>query len=92
MSAVPFRVRMHGIEVPTSGAHTKMIIASNGFKFWASSTVKEMTNVKTAFELLPSKDKAPPGWRKASGHQIFDVKMDSTAKTRWVINIAGRDF
>ena len=33
---------------------------------------------------LPSGDKAPPGWKKASDHQIFDVKMDSTRKVRWV--------
>ena len=26
----------------------------------------------------------PPGWFKASGHIIFDVKMDFTRKARWV--------
>ena len=28
--------------------------------------------------------KAPPGWKKASGHLIYDVKMDFTQKIRWV--------
>jgi hypothetical protein len=28
--------------------------------------------------------KAPPGWHKASGHLVFDVKMDFTRKARWV--------
>ena len=56
--------------------------ASNGYKYWATSTAKEIANVGTAFELLPSEDKAPPGWRKASDHLIFDVKMNSTRKAR----------
>ena len=61
MSAVPSRVPKYGIEEPTSGAHTKKINASNGYKYWATSTAKEMANVGAAFELLPSGNKAPPG-------------------------------
>ena len=29
-------------------------------------------------------DKAPPVWKKASCHLIYDVKMDFTQKIRWV--------
>ena len=36
-----------------------------------------------AFEVLPSGKKAPVGWRKVTGHIIFDVKMDFTRKARW---------
>ena len=28
--------------------------------------------------------RAPPGWRKVSGHIIFYLKMDFTRKARWV--------
>jgi hypothetical protein len=43
-----------------------------------------MCNVCVAFEILGPGMKAPPGWHKASGHLIFDVKMDFTMKARWV--------
>ena len=43
-----------------------------------------MKNVGVAFEILPNGQKAPVGWSKASGHLIFDVKMDFTRKARWV--------
>ncbi len=37
-----------------------------------------------AFEILEPGQKAPPGWFKATGHIIFDVKKDFTRKARWV--------
>ena len=37
-----------------------------------------------AFEILEPGQKAPPDWHKATGHIIFDVKMDFTRKARWV--------
>ncbi len=37
-----------------------------------------------AFEILGPGMKAPPGWHKASGHSVFDVKMDYTRKAHWV--------
>ena len=45
---------------------------------------KEMSNVGIAFTILDEGKKAPPGWTKASGHLVFDVKMDFTRKARWV--------
>ena len=47
---------------------------------------KEMANVGIAFKILGTGVKAPAGWRKASGHLFFDVKMDFTRKARWVTN------
>ena len=35
---------------------------------------------------LPYGDKSPPGYTEASGHIIFDVKMDFTRKARFVKN------
>ena len=45
---------------------------------------KKMRNLNIAFEYLEPGEKAPPGWFKASGHIIFDVKMDFTWKAWWV--------
>ncbi len=48
------------------------------------SLAKKMRNLNIAFEYLEPGEKAPPGWFKASGHIIFDVKMDFTRKAWWV--------
>ena len=45
---------------------------------------KEMGNLMIAFDILEPGQKAPPGWHKATGHIIFDAKMDFTWKDRWV--------
>ena len=43
-----------------------------------------MENVGVEFTLLPSGEKAPPGWTKSSGHLLFDFSMDFTSKARLV--------
>ena len=43
-----------------------------------------MTNFGIAFTILDNGIKPPPGWRKASGHLVLDVKMTFTRKARWV--------
>jgi hypothetical protein len=43
-----------------------------------------MSNICIAFEILGSGIKVPPGWHKAPGHLVFDVKMDFTRKVCWV--------
>ena len=45
-----------------------------------------MYNVGVEFEILGHGQRAPPGWKRVSGHLIFDVKMDFTRKARWVLN------
>ena len=47
-----------------------------------------MTNVGIAFQLLKHGDDPPIGYTKASGHLIFDVKMDFTRKSRCNTTIA----
>ena len=47
---------------------------------------KEMRNVGVAFELLPTGKPAPHGWKKVTGHLIWDLKMDFTRKARWVLD------
>ena len=88
VSAINSRVRKrthkYGIEVPYSLEDAIRLDTKNGNTHWSDAHKMEMTNVGVAFEILPNGEKAPPGWSKASGHLIFDVKMDFTRKARWV--------
>ena len=45
-----------------------------------------MLNIGIAFEVLDEGKSAPPGWKKVTGHLIWDVKMDFTWKARWVLD------
>ena len=88
MSAVSSQVRKayhkYGIEIPTSIASAGKIDEKNGNNYWITAIQKQMTNVGISFTILYNGIKPPPGWRKASGHLVFDVKMDFTRKARWV--------
>ena len=53
---------------------------------WKDALALEMYNVGVAFEILEEGQNEPPGWSKASGHLIWDVKMDFTRKARWVLD------
>ncbi len=74
----------YGIELPTSVKHAIDIDCKNKNTFWQDALKKEMGNVCIAFEIPGPNNKAPPGWHKASGHIVFDVKMDFTRKACWV--------
>jgi hypothetical protein len=88
VSAVNSRVKRtshkYGIEVPTSVKNAIKVDRKNKNSLWADALKKEMGNVCVAFEILGQNAKALPGWFKASGHIIFDVKMDFTRKAHWV--------
>ena len=88
VSVVRMRKTTHkyGIELPRSVTHAYELDAQNGNDFWAASIRKEMTNVGIAFEILSPGQTAPPGWSKASGHLVFDVKMSLERKSRWVLD------
>jgi hypothetical protein len=74
----------NGVELPTSVKHAIEIDQKNGNTLWQDALSKEMGNVCIAFEILGPGMKVPLGWHKASGHLVFDVKMDFTRKARWV--------
>ncbi len=63
---------------------TPEINCKNGNTLWQDALFKEMGNVCVAFEIFGPGMKAPPGWHKASGHLVFDMKMDFTRKAHWV--------
>ena len=76
----------YGIEIPTSVDHAMEIDRKNGNTMWKDALALEMLNVGVAFKILEEGQMAPPGWNKASGHLIWDVKMDFTRKARWVLD------
>ena len=76
----------YGIEIPTSVENAYKIDTKNNNDLWRKAIDKEIMNVGMAFQVLEEGEKAPPGWSKASGHIVFDVKMDFTRKARWVLD------
>ena len=74
----------YGVEVPRSVDHALKLDRINGNTHWRDALRKEMDNVKVAFDILPDHKDLPPGYRKASGHIIFDVRMTLERKARWV--------
>ena len=76
----------YGIEIPTSVDHAMEIDRKNGNRKLKDALSLEMFNVGVAFEILEEGQAAPQGWNKASGHLIWDVKMDFTRKARWVLD------
>ena len=45
-----------------------------------------MMNVGISFEVPEHSENVPVGWHVFTGHIIFDVKMGSTRKARWVLD------
>ena len=90
ISAVTSRARKtshkYGIELPSSVEHAYEIDVNNGNNFWRKAIEKEMHEVGVAFEILDGNRVAPVGWRKVTGHLVFDAKMDFTRKARWVLD------
>ena len=71
----------YGIEIPTSWDHAVKIDTKNGNHLWRDALAKEMKNVGVAFDVLENHQSVPVGWTKASGHLIWDVKIDFTRKS-----------
>ncbi len=92
VSAVKMRIKKtthkYGVEMPVPGKDVVQnaiyLDRQNGNTLWRDLLAKEMGNLMIAFKILEHGQKAPPGWFKATGHIIFDLKMDFTWKARWV--------
>ena len=71
-------VRTHkfGINIPKTVAEARAIDAENGNTFWWDAILKEMKNVRPAFEVWEkSEGEIPIGFQQIKCHLIFDVKM-----------------
>ena len=70
------RTHKFGIRIPKSVQEARQIDAENGNTYWWDAILKEMKNVRPAFEVWEkSKDDIPPGYQQIKCHMIFDVKM-----------------
>lgn len=74
----------YGIEIPRNIEHAKEIDKKNGNTLWMDALGMEMDNVEVAFDIQEDGTPIPVGYKKASGHLVWDVKMDFTRKARWV--------
>ena len=74
----------YGVEIPRTIKEAMNIDAKNGDTQWHDAIEKEMGNLKVAFDILENDEHLPPGWTKASGHLVFDVRMTLERKARWV--------
>ena len=85
-SRIPKTTHKYGIKIPTSRMDTERVDSKNGNHFWRDAIQLEMQNNGIAFQILAIGMKAPPGWKKVTGHLVFYVKMDFTRKARWVLD------
>ena len=70
------RTHKFGIKVPKTLDQAKRLDAENGNTLWWDAILKEMANVKIAFELFDGDEKdIPPNYQEISCHMIFDIKM-----------------
>ena len=90
ISAVKSRVRKtthkYGIEIPKSHEEAFRFDKKNSNSFWYNAFQKEMTNISIAFEILDKDTLVPVGWKKVTRYLIWDVKMNFTWKSRWVLD------
>ena len=92
MSAVKSRVvrttHKYCIELPRPGKDTienaRKFNQKNRNTLYMTALSKEMGKPMIAFKMKNYGEKAPPGWHKATGHIVWDAKMDFTRKARWV--------
>ena len=88
IAAINSRVRRtthkYGVEVPLTIEQAIKLDTINNDRLWQDAIDREMPNVAIAFEIREHDQPIPVGWKKSSGHIIFDVKMDFTRKARWV--------
>ena len=76
----------YGVEITRTVLQAHRLDENNGDSVWRKAIDKEMTNVGIAFQLLDPGEDPPVGYTRASGHLIFDVKMDFTRKARFVLD------
>lgn len=90
VSKVVSRVRKkshkYGIQIPKNIKDAYELDKINGDNQWRNAIKKEMENVAIAFEIMDDDEVLPPGFKPASCHLIFDVKMDFTRKARYVLD------
>jgi hypothetical protein len=81
------RTHKYGVEIPKSVGHAKVLDEKNGNTLWWDAILKEMKNVRIAFEkFVGEKKDLPPAFQEIKCHMIFDVKLGENfrRKARYV--------
>lgn len=86
VSRVKKKSHKYGVQIPRSVQEAYELDQRNGNNLWRAAIQKEMENVSIAFEILEDDEQLPNGFKPASCHLIFDVKMDFTRKARYVLD------
>lgn len=88
ISAVRARVKRvthkYGVEIPRNIKEAYALDVKNGNTLWRDAVNKEMGNLKVAIDIMDDSEHLPPGYTRASGHLVFDVRMTLERKARWV--------
>ena len=70
------RTHKYGIEIPKTAAQARQLDAKNGDTLWWDAIMKEMKNVRPAFDIFEGKkEDIGPGYQEIKCHMIFDIKM-----------------
>ena len=90
LSKIKARIRKttqnYGIEMPTNIDHADRLDRENNNILCRNALEKEMTKIGISFEVLVEVHPAPPAWSKVTWHLVWDLKMDFTRKTRWLLD------
>ena len=83
------RTHKFSLRIPKTVAQAQAIDAENGDTLWWDAIMKEMKNVRPAFEKWEkSENDLPVGYQKIKCHFVFDIKMGENfrRKARLVAN------
>jgi hypothetical protein len=78
------KTHKYGVQVPQNVKEAFELDEANGNTLWEEALALEMSSIGRAITILPDSRDPPPGYTKATGHCIFDVKMCGRRKARWV--------
>ena len=70
----------YGLEVPNSIEDALHIDCENSDTFQDNALTKDVENIGLAFDIISTVKHVPPGWTKAIGNIIFNVKIDLPAR------------
>ena len=75
----------YGIRLPKNLKEAIQIDEENRNDLWQKAIAKERAKVKVALDFRgPEGDPPPVGYKRITGHWVFDIKMDLTRKARFV--------
>lgn len=84
--AVKRKTHKYGVQIPQDVEEAFELDDANGNTLWQDALAEEVSSIGRAIRILPNDRQPPPGYTKASGHCVFDVKMCGRRKARWVKN------